>query len=242
MEQSSPIRVLLIEDQQPDASLTSNFISLIKECILDVCSSFADVAEKISAPMPDLILLSDNNKHEDAFRVFSALSAKCPSASIIISLYPADQKLAEAYRLAGALECLFKSEQNYFSDFCQTVKTALLKLADKKLRLNASAEDHFTLGPHAVDDLERSAFDVGQRILHYRILSAIGAGGMGQVYKAEDNKLARTVAIKVLPRSSMNNPGARRRFLREARAASALNHANIVTIHAIEEMDPYSSS
>src|SRR5688572_27239121 len=65
-------------------------------------------------------------------------------------------------------------------------------------------------------------------------------GGMGQVFKAEDVKLARTVAIKVLPLSSMHHAGARRRLLREARAASALNHPSIVTIHAIEQLHPYS--
>ena len=240
MDQSSPIRVLLIEDQQQDASLASGFFSLIKECTLDVAYTFQDVPQKISQAIPDLILLSDNDKHEEAFRVFSTASAKCPSARVIVSLYPVDEKLAEAYRLAGALECLFKSEEKYFTDFCYSVKSALLKIADKKLGLGSSNEDHLTLGIHAMDDLERSAFDIGQSVLHYRILSEIGAGGMGQVYKAVDGKLGRTVAIKVRPRSSMNNPGARRRLLREARAASALNHANIVTIHAIEEMDPYS--
>ena len=74
-------------------------------------------------------------------------------------------------------------------------------------------------------------------LLHYRLLSKIDSGGMGEVYKAEDTKLGRTVAIKLLLASDMQRPTARRRFLQEAQSASALNHPNIVTIHAIEEAD-----
>jgi serine/threonine protein kinase len=75
---------------------------------------------------------------------------------------------------------------------------------------------------------------VGSKILHYRILQEIGAGGMGIVYLAEDEKLHRRVALKFLAKSIQDDPDARDRLLREARAASALNHPNIVAIHAIE--------
>jgi predicted ATPase/predicted Ser/Thr protein kinase len=77
----------------------------------------------------------------------------------------------------------------------------------------------------------------GAALLHYRILEKIGQGGMGEVYKAEDLKLGRTVAIKVLSPEARGDDRARRRLLQEARAASALNHPNIVTVHAIEEID-----
>lgn len=73
--------------------------------------------------------------------------------------------------------------------------------------------------------------------LHYRLVEKIGSGGMGEVFKAEDTKLGRTVALKVLPASANENLTAKRRFLKEAQAASALNHPNIVTIHAIEEAE-----
>jgi serine/threonine protein kinase/tetratricopeptide (TPR) repeat protein len=77
-----------------------------------------------------------------------------------------------------------------------------------------------------------------QRILlHYRLLSKIDSGGMGEVYKAEDTRLGRTVAIKLLLDAVNQKPVARRRFLQEAQSASALNHPNIVTIYAIEEAD-----
>ena len=74
-------------------------------------------------------------------------------------------------------------------------------------------------------------------LLHYRLLKKVGSGGMGEVYKAEDTKLGRTVAIKVLPAAANENLTAKRRFLMEAQTASALNHPNIVTIHAIEAVE-----
>jgi Tol biopolymer transport system component len=78
---------------------------------------------------------------------------------------------------------------------------------------------------------------LGSKLGSYEVLSLLGAGGMGEVYRARDTRLGRVVAIKVLPAERLADENRRRRFVQEARAASALNHPNIVTIHEIESAD-----
>src|SRR5438105_3713795 len=74
---------------------------------------------------------------------------------------------------------------------------------------------------------------VGRTVLHYQFLEKLGAGGMGEIFKAQDTRLNRFVAIKVLSTANSGDPERRRRFVQEAQAASALNHPNIITIHDI---------
>ncbi len=77
----------------------------------------------------------------------------------------------------------------------------------------------------------------GARLGSYEVLSLLGAGGMGEVYKARDTRLDRTVAIKVLPSHLADKPQLRERFEREARAVASLNHPHICTLYDIGEQD-----
>src|SRR5438132_9533868 len=77
----------------------------------------------------------------------------------------------------------------------------------------------------------------GTRLGRYEIRSQIGEGGMGQVYLAQDTKLDRKVALKILPAEVAAHPDRMKRFVQEAKAASALNHPSIITIHEIDQTD-----
>ena len=76
---------------------------------------------------------------------------------------------------------------------------------------------------------------IPEQLNHYRIVAPLGKGGMGEVFVAEDTKLQRKVALKVLSALMASDPERRHRFEREAQAVAALNHPNIVTIHSVEE-------
>ena len=76
---------------------------------------------------------------------------------------------------------------------------------------------------------------IGQTISHYRIVDKLGEGGMGVVYKAEDTRLKRTVALRFLSAQALGNEDEKARFLREAQAAALLDHPNIAAVHDIED-------
>ena len=76
---------------------------------------------------------------------------------------------------------------------------------------------------------------IGKSISHYRIIEKIGAGGMGVIYKSQDTKLERLVALKFLPLAIASDPATKERFIQEAKTASSLQHNNICAIHEIKE-------
>jgi serine/threonine protein kinase/tetratricopeptide (TPR) repeat protein len=117
----------------------------------------------------------------------------------------------------------------------------LRREVESLLARGASADTVFTRGPAAaaaglVSDVDRS-ISSGRRLGGYQILGPIGAGGMGEVYRARDTKLGREVAIKILPRVFTKDPERLRRFEREARMLAALNHPNIAAIYGAEEIE-----
>ncbi len=81
------------------------------------------------------------------------------------------------------------------------------------------------------------SLEPGHKLSHYHLIQKIGEGGMGVVWKARDEKLRRDVALKVLPAELVEDPERRRRLLREARSAAAINHPNIATVHEVDEAD-----
>jgi serine/threonine protein kinase/Tol biopolymer transport system component len=87
---------------------------------------------------------------------------------------------------------------------------------------------------HPEDDLP-TGLRLGSMVAHFRVVAPLGGGGMGVVYRAEDTRLGRTVALKFLAPERTRDPGAKERFLREARAASALDHPNLCTVHEVGE-------
>src|SRR5882762_8574495 len=118
----------------------------------------------------------------------------------------------------------------------------LRREVDSLISSNEQAAEDFMSAPalavaaEMLSESEAGAL-TGQTIAHYRVLSLIGAGGMGQVYLAEDIGLGRRVALKLLPEYFTHDKNQVQRFHQEARAASALNHPNIVTVHEIGQVD-----
>src|SRR5258706_5706993 len=134
----------------------------------------------------------------------------------------------------AALERPTEERQAFLDESCSGDKDLRQQVG---LLLAKEEEAGSFLETPAIEDLAvappPAASLLGRQFGPYQILSPIGAGGMGEVYRARDTRLDRTVAIKVLPSSLARNPERRRRFEREARAVSSLNHPHICTLHDI---------
>lgn len=158
----------------------------------------------------------------EAALTYEILNAPTP----LIATYRTD--LPERFAVL-IYECLEKKPE----DRPQSLEESVELLEDLEAELRSGGSDGQETGPVRL----RPQIDVGSTLGRYRVLSKIGEGGMGAVYRAQDLMLDRPVALKTLKRFSFIDPERAKRFLQEARAASALNHPNIVTIHEAGEAD-----
>ncbi|MBV9210537.1 MAG: serine/threonine protein kinase, partial [Acidobacteria bacterium] len=141
--------------------------------------------------------------------------------------------------LQGAIDCPVRGREDFLEEACagdeelKRETASLLRAYDEAgdfIEQPAIAQDARVLAEELPDA------NIGREIGHYKIVSHLGAGGMGEVYLAEDARLGRQVALKILPSYFVSDETRLRRFQREARAASALNHPNILTIHEVGEL------
>jgi serine/threonine protein kinase/Tfp pilus assembly protein PilF len=148
------------------------------------------------------------------------------------------QKVREVFD--AALQQKPEERQSYINQVCSDDKTLLMEIESLFSSFDRAEDFMETPAVATVADIiepETKTLESGKCFTHYELIKQIGTGGMGEVYLAQDKKLDRKVAVKILNERFSQDRASLRRFIREAKAASALNHPNILVIHEIGETD-----